>query len=123
MPYVLLEEKVIVKLRLTKDDIRFRVEPREVSLLKKKGVLKKIIYFPDNNILSYAVVIKEDTKKIEMSFENNQLVLSVPREKFEKLAVFAREGALKKNYFISNRKISVSLEIDWMKKSKNCEHS
>lgn len=67
-----------MKLRIKGNSIRLRLTQCEVKQLDKKGMVQSTTQFSAQKTLIYKIV-SVDTQSINVDFDNNQLVVSLPK--------------------------------------------
>lgn len=78
LTYLVPEKKTIqVKLRLTHNSIRIRVQRSELTQLQQSGQIKEVVAFPTSPAFHYEITVHEG-EAIEASFETATIKINLP---------------------------------------------
>ena len=104
-----------MKLRLTKNSIRFRLSQSDVQAFRTEGFIREELRIGPtaNSALVFGLVRSMESENVSVTFENNQITISVPTGEADSWSTTERVGIEATQPASDGTNLSILIEKDF----------
>lgn len=101
-----------MKLRLTHNSIRIRIQRSELALLQSSGQIKETVAFPSTGPFQYEIAVYEG-REIHASFKETAILIELPKEIAQPWMDTTQVGIETDLQLKDNERLSILIEKDF----------